>query len=112
MYMKTKQTDKSKQASFKKHVDMYKLDKEEQMLLQDFENGALEIVADKANETSLAMKAAKNALTKSKKISIRLAPTDLHKIKGRAVEEGMPYQTLITSLIHKYAYRQPIMTYT
>jgi predicted DNA binding CopG/RHH family protein len=43
-------------------------------------------------------------MRKSESISIRLTPTDLSRIKAKAIEEGLPYQTLITSIIHKYAH--------
>jgi predicted DNA binding CopG/RHH family protein len=39
---------------------------------------------------------------KDKCINIRLTTTDLQNIKARALEEGLPYQTLISSIIHKY----------
>ncbi len=47
--------------------------------------------------------AAKNTLLKSKQVSIRLAEKDLQKIKRRAAELGIPYQTIIGSLVHQYA---------
>ena len=40
--------------------------------------------------------------SKSKNINIRISDSDLHKIKERSLKEGLPYQTLITSIIHKY----------
>ncbi len=43
-------------------------------------------------------------LRKSASISIRLTPIDLERIKAKAAEEGLPYQTLISSIIHKYAH--------
>ena len=49
---------------------------------------------------------AKIALTqmnKKKAVSIRLLESDIERIKAKSVNQGMPYQTLITSLIHQYA---------
>jgi hypothetical protein len=47
--------------------------------------------------------AARNTLRKEKRINIRLSAKDLFDIQAAAAEEGMPYQTLIASIIHKYA---------
>jgi predicted DNA binding CopG/RHH family protein len=43
-----------------------------------------------------------NSRSKSKNINIRISDSDLNKIKERSLKEGLPYQTLITSIIHKY----------
>jgi len=43
-----------------------------------------------------------NSRSKSKNINIRISDTDLNKIKEKSLKEGLPYQTLITSIIHKY----------
>lgn len=45
---------------------------------------------------------AKAALRKDKRINIRLSEADLHLLQRRALEDGIPYQTLAASLIHKY----------
>lgn len=45
---------------------------------------------------------AKAALQKSRRINIRLSPQDLEGMQQRAVEEGIPYQTLVASIIHKF----------
>jgi predicted DNA binding CopG/RHH family protein len=45
---------------------------------------------------------ARNSLTKQKRINIRMTERDLKKIQARAIEEGVPYQSLISMLIHKY----------
>ena len=47
-------------------------------------------------------KYAKNALKKDQRISIRISKQDLIGIQSKAVDEGIPYQTLVTSLVHKY----------
>ena len=46
--------------------------------------------------------AAKNSTLKNKRINIRLTEKDYHDIQVKAMEEGVPYQTLISSIIHKY----------
>jgi predicted DNA binding CopG/RHH family protein len=45
---------------------------------------------------------ARNSLTKKKRINIRMTERDLKKIQAKAIEEGLPYQSLISMLIHKY----------
>ena len=45
---------------------------------------------------------ARNSLTKQKRINIRMTERDLKKIQAKAIEEGLPYQSLISMLIHKY----------
>ncbi|MCJ7587790.1 MAG: antitoxin [Candidatus Aminicenantes bacterium] len=45
---------------------------------------------------------ARNSLTKQKRINIRMTERDLKRIQAKAVEEGVPYQSLISMLIHKY----------
>ncbi|HOP47356.1 MAG TPA: antitoxin [Desulfobacteraceae bacterium] len=47
-------------------------------------------------------KYARNSLTKQKRINIRMTERDLKKIQAKAIEEGLPYQSLISMLIHKY----------
>jgi len=45
---------------------------------------------------------AKATFTKSERMNIHISPKDLNGLKVRAMEEGMPYQTLVSSVIHKY----------
>ncbi len=45
---------------------------------------------------------ARDSLTKQKRINIRMTARDLQKIQAKAIEEGVPYQSLISMLIHKY----------
>lgn len=81
----------------------YKLDKEEQELLDLFERGELK---SSKNATSLmddARKAATEHMKKNARINIRLSQFDLDRIKRIAACEGLPYQTLISSILHKYA---------
>jgi predicted DNA binding CopG/RHH family protein len=46
--------------------------------------------------------AAKNTLLKDQRMNIRIAQRDLEGLKTKALEEGMPYQTLVSSILHKY----------
>lgn len=50
---------------------------------------------------------ARNTLNKTRNINIRLSERDLHRLKAKAIEEGIPYQTLASSILHKSASRLP-----
>jgi predicted DNA binding CopG/RHH family protein len=79
-----------------------KLDREEQELLQSIDRKEWKRVKNFGREVIKLQRAAKNTLKKDQRISIRLAKYDLDGLKLKAVDEGIPYQTLIASLIHKY----------
>ena len=49
-----------------------------------------------------AAQTARNTLRKDKRINLRLSQKDYHQIQIRAIEEGIPYQTLIAGIVHKY----------
>lgn len=80
---------------------MPELDREELELLEAFEKGSLRSIATK---TQLArFKAAARATAiKDRRVNIRLSSGDLSDIQVKALEEGVPYQTLIASVLHKY----------
>ncbi|MGE4502091.1 MAG: hypothetical protein AB7D03_04395 [Thiomicrospira sp.] len=78
------------------------LDDEEQSLLQAFESGEFESVLTDERKTAL-MSMAQASVKKDKRINIRIAQRDLDAIQRKALQEGMPYQTLIASILHKYA---------
>lgn len=80
----------------------YQPDKEEQELLSSIENGEWKPVKNMKAEIEKYAQYAKNTLKKDQRISIRMSKQDLSGIQGKSIEEGIPYQTLITSLIHKY----------
>ena len=80
---------------------MPKLDACEEEVLAAFDKGTLDSVATKAELTRF--KAAARATTvKDRRVNIRLSSGDLSDIQVRALEEGVPYQTLIASVLHKY----------
>lgn len=79
-----------------------KLDKEEQELLNSIENKEWTRVKNFESESKKLQQAAVRTLRKDQRISIRLAKYDLDGLKMKAVDEGIPYQTIIASLIHKY----------
>jgi predicted DNA binding CopG/RHH family protein len=81
----------------------YKLDIEEQELLDSLENDEWKSIANVKNEIKLHKKIAQNTLRKDKRINIRLSTNDLEALKTNAVELGLPYQTLVSSILHQYA---------
>lgn len=78
-------------------------DAEEMAILNALQNDKLTKSIDADEEIALARKAAKEYLSKSKNITIRLSVGDVTTIKNRAQETGIPYQTIISSLVHQYA---------
>ena len=80
----------------------FELEKEEEKLLEDFERGSLKSIHDVSEEKTRYQKIVASALKKAKNINIRLSEHDLLKLKARAAEEGIPYQTYLTSLVHKH----------
>lgn len=81
----------------------FELDDEEKQLLEEFARGEWVPVKNLAKFNREAMEAARNTLNKNKNINIRLSEKDLHKLKAKAIREGIPYQTLATSILHKAA---------
>ena len=80
---------------------MPKTDAYEADLLAAFDAGALKSVATKA-ELAKFKAAARATAMKDKRVNIRLSSGDLQDIQVKALEHGMPYQTLIASVLHKY----------
>jgi predicted DNA binding CopG/RHH family protein len=79
------------------------LNTEERSLLRSYERGEWRTPPDMAAEIARHTEYAKAANRKNKRVNIRISAGDLASIQHRAVEEGIPYQTLIASLIHKYS---------
>lgn len=79
------------------------LDGEEEQILKDFEAGKYVRVENFEQEKKRLQEIAKNTLNKTKNINIRLSEGDLHKLKAKAAREGIPYQTLASSILHKVA---------
>jgi predicted DNA binding CopG/RHH family protein len=80
-----------------------KLDKEELELLESFENGEFVSIDNLSVEKERFKKIAQNTLKKDKRINLRISERDLFAIQKEANKEGIPYQTLISSIIHKYS---------
>ena len=81
---------------------MPKLDKDERDLKKSVEDGEWQSVADQATEVSRYQEYAKATFRKDRRINIRISSKDLEALQKRALEEGIPYQTLISSVLHKY----------
>jgi predicted DNA binding CopG/RHH family protein len=77
-------------------------DDEERKLITAYERGEFKPVKDQKRAKQAAVQAAQRYMRKDARINIRLSTADLELLKQRAVEEGLPYQTLIASLLHKY----------
>ena len=80
---------------------MSKLDLYELQVLQAYDAGRLKPSAGEA-ELQRLRAAARATAIKDKRVNIRLSSVDLLDIQAKALEEGMPYQTLIASVLHKY----------
>lgn len=78
------------------------IDQEEQELMASIERDEWRPVRNFKQERKKAEEAARNTLKKDKRINLRLSQKDYHRIQIRAIEEGVPYQTLISSIVHKY----------
>ena len=78
-----------------------KLDKEEKEILKAFEKGKLKSELTKKRKKEIRS-AAEATFKKDKRINIRISGRDLGAIQRRALEEGIPYQTLVSSVLHKY----------
>jgi predicted DNA binding CopG/RHH family protein len=80
---------------------MSELDEEEKEILESFEKGEWKSVGNK-NRLFQLQSYAKATLAKDKRITLRLSSLDLDAIQAKAIEEGIPYQTFISSILHKY----------
>ncbi len=81
----------------------YTLDKEEKNITKDFDSDKFVSIQKLKSAKAKYKQYAKTTLSKTKNINIRLSEKDLQKIKAKAIEKGIPYQTLLTSLIHQCA---------
>lgn len=81
---------------------MNELTREEQEILDAFEAGELTSASQGKELLSRHQAYARAALKKDARINIRISSRDLRALQKRALEEGMPYQTLVASILHKY----------
>ncbi|RZD14806.1 MAG: hypothetical protein EVJ47_00525 [Candidatus Acidulodesulfobacterium ferriphilum] len=79
------------------------LDEYEKKILEDYENDKYESVENLSREKARFKKLASGFIQKKANISIRISKQDILKIKRKSLETGIPYQTLISSVLHQFA---------
>ena len=82
---------------------IFNLDEKEQALSDALDRGEFKTVKNFTKKNKKLREAASNYLKKEARINIRLSVSDLERIKEIAAYEGLPYQTLIGSILHKYS---------
>lgn len=78
------------------------LDDEERALMESLERDEWHSVDDVTAIKTEAVQYAKATLKKDRRMNVRMTERDLRNLKVRAAEEGIPYQTLVTMVLHKY----------
>ena len=81
---------------------MSKLDKEEREILEAFESGNLKTVKNVKEQIKKHQAIAEATFKKDARINIRLSSRDLRSLQARALKEGVPYQTLVSSVLDKF----------
>jgi predicted DNA binding CopG/RHH family protein len=79
-----------------------RLTEEEQKILDSFERGEWVPVKDLSKRKRELIRYARNTLKKDKRLNIRISGRDLNELQKKAVSEGLPYQTFVSSIIHKF----------
>jgi predicted DNA binding CopG/RHH family protein len=79
-----------------------KYDKEEKIIVDAYEKGNLKLAKPSKKEIEAIKATAKKTLVKDRRITIRLYDHDYQGIQKKAIEMGIPYQTLISGIIHRY----------
>jgi predicted DNA binding CopG/RHH family protein len=77
-------------------------DMEEKKLIESIEKGEWRSIENLDQEINRARQSAEETFRKDQRMNIRISKRDLNNLKIKALEEGVPYQTLVSSLIHKY----------
>ncbi|GAK56309.1 hypothetical protein U27_03271 [Candidatus Vecturithrix granuli] len=79
-----------------------KYDQEEQEILEAYETGRMKLSKPSPSEITIIKATAENTFKKNKRITIRLYDHDFKGIQKKALQMGIPYQTLIAGIIHRY----------
>ena len=79
-----------------------KYDKSEQELVHEIEKNEWKSASDKTHYLKKLKIAARTTMLKDKRMNIRIAGKDMELLKTKALEEGIPYQTLVSSVLHKF----------
>ena len=82
------------------------LDDYEKDLIESLENNEFKILPLTTEEKERFIAAAANTGKKDQRMNIRMSLIDINKLKAKALREGMPYQTLVSSILHKYVNNQ------
>jgi predicted DNA binding CopG/RHH family protein len=80
----------------------FKFNEEELQILKDFENNEFVSIREFEKEKEYLEEAAKRTLESNKKINIKISSKDFKRIQKKALQEGLSYQSLISSIIHKF----------
>jgi predicted DNA binding CopG/RHH family protein len=80
-----------------------KIDQDEKALLESVERGEWKTAPGGKRERTRYAAYARATFRKDRRLNIRMSSRDLDAIQKRALAEGLPYQTLISSVLHKYA---------
>ena len=78
------------------------LDEEERDLLESVERGEWKSVKNLKQEIKKHQQYARNTLCKDRRVNIRISSRDLESLQAKAVEDGIPYQTLMSSVLHRF----------
>ncbi len=81
---------------------MSRLDDEEREILDAYREGRLERIALSREDIEGYREAARATARKDQRVNIRMSSNDLEDLKVRALQEGVPYQTLMASVLHKF----------
>jgi predicted DNA binding CopG/RHH family protein len=79
-----------------------RLSKEEKEILESFEKGEWVPVENFSRRKKELIEYARNTMKKEKRLNIRISERDLLELQRKAVKEGLPYQTYVSSIIHKF----------
>ena len=85
---------------------MKKIDAFEKEIIGAYESGVLRSTMPSKSELKALREAARATSIKDRRVNIRLSSPDLRDLRARALEEGVPYQTLIASVLHKFVARR------
>ena len=85
-----------------KEKELTFIDEEEKELIESIERDEWVRSKEEEKEKKYAKEAAEGTVRKNKRMNIRISERDLRSLKIRALEEGLPYQTLVSMIIHKY----------
>ncbi len=83
-------------------IPVTRLDPEENEILEAFENGTLRQAENSAQDIERHQLIAKAMLKRDARLNIRLSSKDFRALQARALKEGIPYQMLVSSILHKF----------